>query len=248
MAAQAACAAACNGPARLNSPQRHPPPPPTHMHTHILHTPVSGSAVTSDVRYLPADQPLGEWRPVLPRKNETEYSVEDRGDHFFITIRCVVWVSGWQNWAVGILPTCAGGAFEGLWLAGRVERDVVFGFLVACRDEARPNSELLVAPMDNPTDTTGKPHGAAACFSVLWRPPAAFVLLLLLCCHRARAALLASEPMSSTFTRGAARCTRCSPSPSFTPAVLLLPRSAAAAPGGRQAGARGGQPPLPGLL
>ena len=43
--------------------------------------------MTSDVRYLPADQPLGEWRLVLPRQTETEYSVEDRGDHFYITIR-----------------------------------------------------------------------------------------------------------------------------------------------------------------
>lgn len=49
--------------------------------------PRAGSAVTSDVRYLPVDDPRGEWRVVLPRRNETEYSVEDRGDHLFITVR-----------------------------------------------------------------------------------------------------------------------------------------------------------------
>ncbi|KAL4433270.1 hypothetical protein ABPG77_003318 [Micractinium sp. CCAP 211/92] len=68
----------------------------------------SGSAVTSDVRYLPVDDPRGEWRVVLPRRSETEYSVEDRGGHLLITVR----------------------------------------------DQARPNSELLVAPMADPTATT----------------------------------------------------------------------------------------------
>ncbi|EFN56398.1 hypothetical protein CHLNCDRAFT_144964 [Chlorella variabilis] len=67
----------------------------------------AGSAVTSDTRYLSADEPLGEWRVVLPRRSEVEYSVEDRGNHFFITIR----------------------------------------------DQERPNSELLVAPMADPTAT-----------------------------------------------------------------------------------------------
>ena len=79
--------------------------------------PPTGSAVTSDVRYLPADEPEGEWALVLPRCNEVEYSVDDRaagadgaaGRHFFITVR----------------------------------------------DQARPNSELLVAPVAAPEDTTG---------------------------------------------------------------------------------------------
>ena len=43
------------------------------------------------MRYLSADDPTGEWRLVMPRQNETEYSVEDRGDHLFITVRCA-WV------------------------------------------------------------------------------------------------------------------------------------------------------------
>lgn len=67
----------------------------------------SGSAVTSDVRMLPAGEPTGEWRVVLPRAHEVEYSVDDRGDHLFITIR----------------------------------------------DEARPNSEVLVAPLASPGAT-----------------------------------------------------------------------------------------------
>ncbi|KAI3426332.1 hypothetical protein D9Q98_008705 [Chlorella vulgaris] len=67
----------------------------------------AGSAVTSDTRYLSADEPTEEWQVVLPRQTEVEYSVEDRGDHLFITVR----------------------------------------------DEARPNSELLVAPIADPTAT-----------------------------------------------------------------------------------------------
>jgi protease II len=43
--------------------------------------------VTSDVRFISADAPAGDWQVVLPRENEVEYSVEDRGDHLFITIR-----------------------------------------------------------------------------------------------------------------------------------------------------------------
>jgi oligopeptidase B len=68
----------------------------------------SGSAVTSDIRMLPADDPMGEWRLVLPRKNDVEYSVDDRGDQLFITVR----------------------------------------------DASRPNSELLVAPLQDPLDAS----------------------------------------------------------------------------------------------
>ena len=47
----------------------------------------SGSAVTSDVRYISADDPTGDWKIVLPRSEDVEYSVDDRGDQFFITLR-----------------------------------------------------------------------------------------------------------------------------------------------------------------
>lgn len=65
----------------------------------------SGSAITSEERILLADNPAGQWRVLLPRKSDVEYSASHRGDHIFITMR----------------------------------------------DEARPNSEVLVAPLDNPT-------------------------------------------------------------------------------------------------
>lgn len=68
----------------------------------------SGSAVTSDVRMLKADDPMGEWQVVLPRVNDVEYSVDDRGDQLFITLR----------------------------------------------DASRPNSELLVAPISDPSSLT----------------------------------------------------------------------------------------------
>ncbi|GLC51718.1 hypothetical protein PLESTB_000532400 [Pleodorina starrii] len=66
----------------------------------------SGSAVTSESRYILADQPESEFRLVLPRVQDTEYSVTDRGEWLYMTLR----------------------------------------------DKSRPNSELLVAPMDNPAE------------------------------------------------------------------------------------------------
>ena len=47
----------------------------------------AGSAVTSDQRFLPADAPLGEWRLILPREHEVEYSASARGDAFVVTLR-----------------------------------------------------------------------------------------------------------------------------------------------------------------
>ena len=42
------------------------------------------SSLTSEVRYLPKDQPRGDFRILLPRVFETEYDVTHRGDSFFI--------------------------------------------------------------------------------------------------------------------------------------------------------------------
>ena len=67
----------------------------------------AGSSVTSETRFLPADEPDGEWKVILPRVNDVEYDVKHRGDHFFIEIR----------------------------------------------DKDRPNSEVLVAPVSDPTHT-----------------------------------------------------------------------------------------------
>lgn len=72
----------------------------------------AGSSVTSESRFLSADQPEGEWQVVLPRVNNVEYDVKHRGDHFFIEIR----------------------------------------------DEDRPNSEVLVAPVSDPTQTKVVPQ------------------------------------------------------------------------------------------
>jgi len=45
---------------------------------------VSDSHTTSEVRFLPAGDPRGEFRVLAPRVQEQEYSVEHRGDLFFI--------------------------------------------------------------------------------------------------------------------------------------------------------------------
>lgn len=47
----------------------------------------SGSAVTSETRYIRADQPDAEFQVVLPREQDREYSVTDRGDYLYITLR-----------------------------------------------------------------------------------------------------------------------------------------------------------------
>ena len=47
----------------------------------VLHL---GSALTSEVRYMEADDPLGEFRVMLPRKQEVEYDASHHGDFFYI--------------------------------------------------------------------------------------------------------------------------------------------------------------------
>jgi oligopeptidase B len=44
----------------------------------------SSSHTTSEVRYLPADKPSGEWRVILPREAGHEYYADHRGDLFYI--------------------------------------------------------------------------------------------------------------------------------------------------------------------
>ncbi|HUQ49962.1 MAG TPA: S9 family peptidase [Terriglobales bacterium] len=44
----------------------------------------SSSHTTSDVRFLPADQPKGEWKLIAPRVAGQEYYADDRGDVFYI--------------------------------------------------------------------------------------------------------------------------------------------------------------------
>jgi oligopeptidase B len=45
-----------------------------------------GSHTTSEARYLPADQPAGEWKLVAPRVAEQEYDVDHHGDSFYIRV------------------------------------------------------------------------------------------------------------------------------------------------------------------
>src|SRR5262249_15128179 len=44
----------------------------------------AGSHTTSEVRYLRADTPTGDWTIVAPRKAEHQYDVDHRGDLFYI--------------------------------------------------------------------------------------------------------------------------------------------------------------------
>jgi oligopeptidase B len=47
---------------------------------------ISGSHTTSEARYLPADQPTGEWKVLEPRKQDVEYYPDHNGDFFYIRV------------------------------------------------------------------------------------------------------------------------------------------------------------------
>ena len=76
----------------------------------------TGSAITSEMQLLEANDPEGEWRVVTPRQPDVETEVSHRGDHLFILLR----------------------------------------------DAARPNSELLVAPVSDPSATRVRRPSVAA--------------------------------------------------------------------------------------
>jgi oligopeptidase B len=44
----------------------------------------SGSRTTSEARYIPADQPMAEWKVIEPRKQDVEYYPDHNGDFFYI--------------------------------------------------------------------------------------------------------------------------------------------------------------------
>lgn len=46
---------------------------------------VSSAATMTEYRYLPADKPSGEWKIILPREKDHEYSVDDYNGEFYIT-------------------------------------------------------------------------------------------------------------------------------------------------------------------
>ncbi len=68
----------------------------------------SGSTLTSEYRFLDADDPQGEFRVIQPRARELEYSVEHFDDHFYIRtnldaqnfrlMRTPVTATGKENW------------------------------------------------------------------------------------------------------------------------------------------------------
>jgi len=47
---------------------------------------ISSSHTTSEARYLPADQPLAEWKLMQPRKQDVEYYPDHNGNFFYIRV------------------------------------------------------------------------------------------------------------------------------------------------------------------
>jgi len=47
---------------------------------------ISGSHTTSEVRYIPADQPMAEWKVMEPRKQDVEYYPDHNGGYFYIRV------------------------------------------------------------------------------------------------------------------------------------------------------------------
>lgn len=83
-----------------------------------------GSAVTNETRFLSADDPLGQPVVVLPRTQDVEYDVSHH--------------PGSED---SLLKSSSSGAATG-W------------FLITYRDKERPNSEVRVAPLTEPTKQT----------------------------------------------------------------------------------------------
>jgi oligopeptidase B len=57
------------------------------------------SLTTSEVHYLPANEPAGTWRIVAPRQDEHMYDVDHRGDQFFVRTN-----QGGRNFALATVP------------------------------------------------------------------------------------------------------------------------------------------------
>jgi oligopeptidase B len=47
---------------------------------------ISASHTTSETRYIPADQPLAEWKVLAPRQQDVEYYPDHNGDFFYIRV------------------------------------------------------------------------------------------------------------------------------------------------------------------
>ncbi|HEX2776894.1 MAG TPA: S9 family peptidase [Candidatus Acidoferrales bacterium] len=47
---------------------------------------VSGSHTTSEARYIPADQPMAEWKLMEPRKQDVQYYPDHNGNFFYIRV------------------------------------------------------------------------------------------------------------------------------------------------------------------
>src|SRR5258708_1519751 len=47
---------------------------------------ISGSHTTSEARFIPADQPLAEWKVMEPRKQDVEYYPDHNGNFFYIRV------------------------------------------------------------------------------------------------------------------------------------------------------------------
>ncbi|HXZ39457.1 MAG TPA: S9 family peptidase [Terriglobales bacterium] len=56
----------------------------TRSHAYIFL--VSGSHTTTEVRYIPADQPMAEWKVMEPRRQDIEYYPDHNGDFFYIRV------------------------------------------------------------------------------------------------------------------------------------------------------------------
>jgi oligopeptidase B len=47
---------------------------------------ISGSHTTTEARYIPADQPMADWKLMEPRKQDVEYFPDHNGDFFYIRV------------------------------------------------------------------------------------------------------------------------------------------------------------------
>ena len=124
------------------------------------------SKVTTEVWYLPADDPTGEFRVVEPRQQDIEYSVDHHGDRFLITTNA----DGAENFKLVEAPVATPGREHWVDLVGHREHvkldgvDVFLRHLVLVEREAGlrqlrvlrvADSEQHVVEMPEPVYTVG---------------------------------------------------------------------------------------------
>lgn len=123
----------------------------------------TGSAVTSEARFLDANKPLDEWTIIRPRENEvrdsqgvrcegTAVMLEQQEKLLYRAVRYIVFKERLcaHSGDIFLPPRACISTLLQVEYSAEHRAD---HFFITLRDKAHPNSQLLVAPVANPSDT-----------------------------------------------------------------------------------------------